>query len=177
MTRLGSLRFVLVAMVAVHVVALGIQMIREDELAENPLGLRVERLASGRSESLAQIAGERPLLVVFWTTWCEYCAEELEGGADLAERLSAGSAPVEVLFVNVREHESTVASHPVTESLTNLIGLDRTGEVARAFGVRGYPSRVLLGSHGEVLWFAEGLGASIEREVSARVGDERGDVE
>lgn len=177
MTRFSSLRLVFVAMVAVHMVALGIQVIREDELAENPLGLRVERLASGRSESLAQIAGERPLLVVFWTTWCEYCAEELEGGADLAERLSAGSAPVEVLFVNVREHESTVTSHPVTENLTSLIGLDRTGGVARAFGVRGYPSRVLLGSHGEVLWFAEGLGASIEHEVSTRVGGERRDVE
>ena len=79
MTRFGSLRFVFVAMVAVHVVALGIQVIREDNLTENPLGLRVERLASGRLESLAQIAGERPLLVVFWTTWCEYCADRHAG--------------------------------------------------------------------------------------------------
>jgi thiol-disulfide isomerase/thioredoxin len=170
--RFGSLRSVFVAMVALHAIALGIQVLREDELGENPLGLRVERLDTGRSESLGQIAGERPLLVVFWTTWCEYCAEELESGADLAERLSAGSAPVGVLFVNVREHESTVASHPAIEKMTNLIGLDRTGEVARAFGVRGYPSRVLLGTGGEVLWFGTGLDASVEGEVSVRVGVE-----
>ena len=177
MKRFGPLRLVLVAMFALHVVALGIQVTREDELSANPMGLRVGRLDTGRSESLAQIAGERPLLLVFWTTWCEYCAEELAGGADLAERLAAGSAPVGVLFVNVREHESAVARHPAIQDLTGLIGLDRTGEVTRAFGVRGYPSRVLLGSDGEVLWFAEGLGASIEREVSARLDRERSSVE
>lgn len=177
MERLGRLRIVFVAMVALHVAALGSQLLREDRLGENPLELRVTRLVSGRSESLAQIAQGRPLLMVFWTTWCEYCTEELERGADLAERLSAGSVPVGMLFVNVREHDSVVASHPATEDLTSLIGLDRTGEVARAFGIGGYPSRVLLGSGGEVLWSAEGLGASVEFEVSARLGSRGGIVE
>jgi thiol-disulfide isomerase/thioredoxin len=157
-------------MVALHLVALGIQVMNEGKLSQNPLRLRVERLLSGRLESLAQIADERPLLVVFWATWCVYCAKELEDGADLADRLSAGSVPVGVLFVNVREHESTVVNHPATENLETMIGLDPTGEVSRAFGVRGYPSWVLLGAHGEVLWFEEGLGASIEREVAIRVG-------
>jgi len=163
------LRLVLLALVTLHVVALSIQVLREDKLDVNPLGLRVQRLVSGRSESLAQIASGRPLLIIFWTTWCEYCVEELERGADLAERLSSGSAPVEVLFVNVREHHSAVAKHPAIENLTGRIGLDPTGDVARAFGVRGYPSRVLVGTRGELLWFAEGLGESIELEVSTRV--------
>ena len=83
--------------------------------------------------------------------------------------MSSGSAPVEVLFVNVREHYSAVAKHPAIENLTGRIGLDPTGEVARAFGVRGYPSRALVGSRGELLWFAEGLGESIELEVFTRV--------
>jgi thiol-disulfide isomerase/thioredoxin len=174
-TRLGRFRCLFVALVALHVVALGIQVWREGRLDENPLGLRVERLVTGRSESLAQVADGRPLLLVFWTTWCEYCAEELEGGGDLARRLSAGSAPVGVMFVNVREHGSAVANHPAIEDLASLVGLDRTGEVARAFGVGGYPSRVLLGSGGEVLWFAEGLDTSVEFEVSTRVGRHGGD--
>jgi thiol-disulfide isomerase/thioredoxin len=177
MTRPGRLRLALLALVALHALTLSIQVLREDELSDNPLGLTVQRLESGRSESLAQIAGGRPLLVIFWTTWCEYCAEELERGADLAERLSSGSAPVEVLFVNVREHGATVGGYPGIESLTGMIGLDSTGDVARAFGVRGYPSRVLVGSRGEVLWFSEGLGESIEAEVFTRVGSRGGTVE
>ena len=164
------MRLALLALVTLHAVALSIQVLREGELSKNPLGLSVQRLGSSRTESLAQIAAGRPLLVIFWTTWCEYCAEELDRGADLAERLSSGSAPVEVLFVNVREHDSAVANHPAIRNLTGLIGLDPTGEVARAFGVRGYPSRVLVGSRGELLWFAEGLAESIEFEVLARVG-------
>jgi len=174
-TRLGQLRRVFVALVTLHVVALTIQVVREDRLGKNPLGLRVERLVSGRTETLARIADGRPLLLVFWTTWCEYCAEELEGGAGLVERLSAGSAPVGVLFVNVREHDSAVANYPTIVGLKSRIGLDRTGEVARALGVRGYPSRVLLGSEGEVLWTAEGLGAETELEVFMRVGGHGGD--
>jgi len=170
MKRLGRLWLVFLALVTLHAVALSIQMIREDALIENPLGLRVQRLESGRFESLAQIAEGRPLLVVFWTTWCEYCAEELGRGADLAERLAAGSAPVELLFVNVREHGSAVAGHPAIEDVAGMVGLDRTGQVARAFGVRGYPSRVLIGSRGDLLWFGEGLGESIELEVSTRLG-------
>jgi thiol-disulfide isomerase/thioredoxin len=168
--RIGRLWLVLVALATLHGVALTIQVVRDERLDSNPLGLEVERLVSGRREALARIAGGRPLLIVFWTTWCEYCAEELEGGAGLVERLSTGSVPARVLFVNVREHASTVASYPAIEGLTGRIGLDRTGQVARAFGVRGYPSRVLLGSDGEVLWTSEGLGDAIDREVLLRIG-------
>ena len=169
MKPLGRLRPVILALFAMHAVALGVQVHRENALVENPLALRVQRLASGKFESLGQIARGRPLLVIFWTTWCQYCAEELGRGAGLAERLGARPAPVEVFFLNVREHASTVSGHPAIEAVSDRIGLDPNGRVARALGVRGYPSWVLLGSRGEVLWFGEGLGGSIEREVSRRL--------
>jgi thiol-disulfide isomerase/thioredoxin len=170
MTRSGRWKTLIVALVALHGVALGLRTCRDAELQKDPLGLRVRQLGSGGYRSLAQIADGRPLLLVFWTTWCEYCAEELERGADLAESLSAGSAPAGVLFVNVGEHASVVASHPAATRLRDRIGLDLTGEVARVLGVRGFPSRVLLGSGGEVLWTAEGYDPTADQRLQTRPG-------
>ena len=163
---------VLAALAAVHAAALGFRQLREHRLDANPLELRVESLVTGRPESLAVRAAGRPLLIVFWTTWCEYCSEELQRGAALADRLASGPAPVNVVFVNVREHRSAVASHPASRGIEHLVVLDPAGEVARGLGVRGYPYRVLLGARGQRLWTSEGLGGSIEREVFLRVDGE-----
>jgi thiol-disulfide isomerase/thioredoxin len=164
-----SWALILTGLFAVHLLAHLVQVAGRDDLAGGVERVRVQRLASGRAATLGGIARGRPLLLVFWTSWCAYCVKELESGAGLAERLSAGPAPSEVLFVNVREHPEIVASIPAAAAVTERIVLDTDGRLARALGVRAYPTYVLLDSRGQRLWFHEGFDEAIADEIAPRL--------
>ena len=169
MTGRGGRWVVAAALLLLQAAAYVVQSDRERDLAANPLRLRVEDPTTGEARTLASLARDRPLLLVFWTTWCAYCAEDLSRGAELARRLAAGPAPVETLFVGVREHRAAVVRHPPAAAVLDRVAADPTGEVAERLGVRGYPAHVLLDRRGEVLWSHAGLGADVAAEVASRV--------
>ena len=140
-----------------------------------PRDLRLTRLADGSSATLRELAGGRPLLLVFWTTWCAYCSPELERGVALAAELAAGVTPVELLFVNVREPAAVVGLYPHVGALGPRIVLDEGGALAATLGIRGYPAYGLLDSQGGLRWVRHGLEVDVVPEVRAVfAGDDRG---
>ena len=131
--------------------------------------LPMERLSDGSSVTLDNVAQGQPLLLVFWTTWCEYCKEELATGSDLAAKLTAGPGPVNVLFVNVREHRAVVERAVGDAPLSDLVYLDLAGNVSGDLGIQGYPSYVLIDRSGSPIWKSEGITHDVAHEVASRI--------
>ena len=137
--------------------------------------LRLTRLADGSSGSLRELARGRPLLLVFWTTWCTYCSPELERGVALAAELAAGATPVELLLVNVREPAPVVELDPQVKMVRSRVVLDESGVLASQLGVRGYPAYGLIDPQGRLLWLRHGLEVDVVSEVRATLAeDDRG---
>ncbi len=169
----GGVRFrvalLLAGCFALHLAAWWVQTGVRHAVESGAYPLRVDLLSSGRASSLGEIARGRPMLVVFWTTWCAYCAEELRQGAGLVEQLRARPVPAEVLFVNVGEPRSVVARWTAAVEVADRIALDAPGTTARALGVRGFPTYVLIDEQGRPIWRREGLGEAIPDEVDQRL--------
>ena len=99
----------------------------------------------GNSVSLSQFKGVRPVLVVFWATWCGYCMEEMPAliqlQKDMGDRL-------EVLAINVQESAIRVAPVAKAKGMNFKVLLDTEGEVSAAYGVVGVPTLVLIDKDG-----------------------------
>ena len=106
--------------------------------------------ALGNSVSLADFDG-RLLLVNFWATWCAPCVHEMPS----LDRLQAARSDQAFSVVAISLDRSGLAAvEPFYErlGLDNLaIYLDPQGRMARDYGVRAFPTTVLIDGHGREL--------------------------
>ena len=97
--------------------------------------------------SLAAARG-RPVLLNFWASWCEPCRQEMPSLQLLASQHRAEG--LQVLAINFRETDAAVRRFLETVTFNLPVLRDRDGGAAKAFGVRIFPSTVLIDRNGEV---------------------------
>ena len=101
----------------------------------------------GQLWRLSNLKG-RAVLINFWASWCAPCLAEMPSLQTLAELY--GPEKLTVLTVNFKQ------SVPVIEDFVNKTALhlpvlpDPHGQMAREWGVKVFPSTVLLGADGRV---------------------------
>lgn len=111
-----------------------------------PPPLQVQDL-SGTERTLKDYAG-RAVLVNFWASWCPPCLEEMPS----LERLSRAMAgrPFEILAVNVGESTSQVKRFARLEAAGIVLLRDPRGTAAVQWGVKVYPTSLLIDAEGRV---------------------------
>lgn len=90
----------------------------------------------------------KPLLLVFWNTWCPNCRHELPLINRLAEEY--GPRGLTVLAVNtaINDTESKAMSYWESSGYVFPSTFDRRFELRQAFGVLGVPTIFLIDSKG-----------------------------
>ncbi len=101
---------------------------------------------TGQAVSLQARRG-KVVLVNFWASWCEPCRAEMPSLQALAER---EKAQLVVLTVNLKESPEAIARFVQSTGLTLPVVRDPLGGTARAWGIKIYPSTVLVDSTGQV---------------------------
>ena len=112
----------------------------------------------GEAVTLSQYKGQRPVLLVFWATWCPYCVEEMPNLVALQERYADR---LQILAIDIQESHAKVASYASKRKLNFPILLDEDGDVSARYGVVGVPTLVLIDK--------EGKGVVAENSLNARV--------
>jgi len=128
--------------------------------AEGP-DFRLES-AGGESVSLSQFVGRKPVLLVFWATWCPYCNAAVPGINDLQSRLSDR---IQILAIDLKESREKVAAFMKAKGVAYPVLFDGNGSVARQYGVVGIPTFVLLDRKGRIVYFDNILPADIEKRL------------
>ena len=102
--------------------------------------------ASSKSWALADLRG-RAVLINFWASWCEPCRQEIPS----LQRLAASRAQeLTVLTVNFKDAPRSAEQFMAQTDLQLPVVSDRDGARARQWGVRVFPSTVLIDSQGVV---------------------------
>lgn len=119
---------------------------------------------SGGTERLSDVRGNLVFLN-FWATWCPPCREEMPS----MERLQAEMTgrPFRILAINVQEDPPTVRSFVEEFGYTFPILLDRTGQVAANYSVRGIPTSYFILPDGTMVGMLVGTRYWDEPEVVA----------
>lgn len=152
---------------------------RRGVVAANPgmVGRRAPDVSMERWDEgdfdLSNFRGRRVVVLDFWATWCGPCRVGLPKLDAVARRLAAKGVPLEVAAVNTMEGLEGEALRRRVDgfwrdrNFSLSLVLDEKGEAADAFGVRGLPTTVVIGSDGVVHWYQVGLSERWEEELEA----------
>lgn len=112
--------------------------------------------------SLSEYRGEKPVILVFWATWCPNCRRDLPVLAGLYEKYRDRA---EIVAINLEESESTVRAFVGKNPLPFPVAFDTDGSVGSAYSINYTNSHVLVDVDGDVADFVLG-DLSEERIVS-----------
>ena len=103
----------------------------------------------GNAISLRDYEGKN-MLLVFFTTWCEVCQQELPMLSDNYDFLQ--DKGIEVLAVNMATSErKDIDLEPFAEELQMPIVIDRDGRIAKSYGVQGIPTTYAIDEQQEIV--------------------------
>ena len=100
---------------------------------------------------LAQVANGKPVLVNFWATWCPYCVAEMNDYQRLYEKYGD---KISFVMLNVCDssQEAQLGREYIAENgFTFPVYFDSKHEGVSGFGVRAYPTTVIISPDGELL--------------------------
>ena len=98
---------------------------------------------------LSEYKGKKAVVLLFWTTWCPYCREELKTLNQEYAGLAKNS--IELLAINVGEPKSKVENFVKNRNFTFEVLLDKDSTVADAYELMGVPSYFVINKAGQIV--------------------------
>lgn len=119
-----------------------------------------------RQLTLSEFSRDRPVLLVFWASWCPTCISEIK--ALNAWQTKNSALGVRVLGVNLEDTPDKIRRVQERFPMDYGVVMDRDGVVAERYNVDSLPTLVLLAKGGEILYYGFQLPRDLERLISAR---------
>lgn len=108
------------------------------------------KLLNGVSVNLENLEGS-PLLLHFWATWCPICKLEQDS-------INAISKDYKVLGIAMNSGtDIEVGKYLEENNLSFPTLVDKEGEIAKKFGVRGVPVSFIIGPDGNIAFIEKGF--------------------
>lgn len=108
----------------------------------------------GNKISLSDFRNKKPVLLVFWATWCGYCAQELP---DLKIFTAKYKNEIQIIAVDSGESQKTIEDYIKEEDINFPVLLDEKREIWNQYSIRGTPSHFLIDKKGEIITLRPGL--------------------
>lgn len=91
----------------------------------------------------------KPVLLIFGTTWCPSCREEIPHLKDIYARYAKKG--LIIVNIDIQESRDKVSRYADKYELPYRLLLDENGAVAEMYGIRGVPAMILLDDAGMIV--------------------------
>lgn len=115
----------------------------------------------GMPVTLGRYLGKKPVLLFFWATWCPECKKAIPEINAMTADPSDGR--LQILGIDFRESREKAAIAVKTRGIRFPVLLDERGQVARAYGVVGIPTYILIDRRGNVVYREHVLPGNLSR--------------
>jgi thiol-disulfide isomerase/thioredoxin len=126
-------------------------------------GFAVKSL-SGDTISRGSLAG-KPLLLVFWNTWCPICREELPLINRMAEKYKSQGVAVLAINTGLGDSESKARAYWKKSGYLFPTAFDHNFDIGEAFGVKGVPTVLLVDAGGTVRYQSSQLPGNLDERI------------
>jgi peroxiredoxin len=122
----------------------------------------------GNPVSLSDYRGVKPVILIFWTTWCPYCRAALKSLKDSYR--SYKDTGIEILSINTGESTQKVRSFVEGLDLGFKSLLDRDAHVAYGYNVLGVPTYFFISKEGKIIFKGNTLPEARLKELLSEAG-------
>lgn len=120
----------------------------------------------GNQISLSDFRNQKPVLLVFWATWCSFCAKELPDLKDFTQKYQN---EIQVIVLPSGEVKSTVIDYVEKEKINFMVLLDEQRKVWDSYLVRGTPNHLLIDREGKIVTLRPGLANLNDLKIMLRM--------
>ena len=125
------------------------------QFEKTPWPESIKKLTWSLKDTQAQVWSPESLrgkkvVINFWATWCAPCKEELPT-LQIFSDLQDPTQTV-VITINVKEHPSRAIRFMQNQQMTLPLVPDPQGELAQKFGVKVFPTTLLIDKAGQIKW-------------------------
>lgn len=103
---------------------------------------------SGNQVKLADLIGSKPLVLDFWATWCGACMAELPNVIELNNKYQD---KITVVGINLDRSYASAQKYVQEHMIAYPNLFDEDGKVAKAYGVVGIPTMIIINSQGQII--------------------------
>ncbi|MBU2053792.1 MAG: TlpA family protein disulfide reductase [Proteobacteria bacterium] len=103
----------------------------------------------GRKFRLSDHRGKRPVLLIFSTTWCPSCKDEIPHLKSL--HATYAKRGLEMVNIDIQESREKVAKFTAKNKLPYSTLLDEDGAVSGIYDIRGVPTLILVDKNGIIV--------------------------
>ena len=114
------------------------------------------RSLGGNEVDLADLLTRGPVVLDFWATWCQPCAQALPEMQRVAERWSDRGVTVVGVSIDGPRNQSRVRPFAAKLGLTFPILFDADGKLQRDYQVSAVPTTVVIDTRGRIAYASEG---------------------
>jgi len=118
---------------------------------------------SGNSFTLSELKGKKPVLIIFWATWCPACLQSIPSFSNIHAQYS--SRGLEVISINIASNDPLprVQRFQEANKLPYRILYDETTNVSRMFAVFGIPTTLIIDRDGIIRYRGNLLPADVNK--------------
>lgn len=106
---------------------------------------------------------KKVVMINFWATWCAPCRVEMPQFAKIYKEYK--DKGLEILAVNEDRAPDKLDAYLTKKPVAFPILLDPGGKVAESYGIRAFPTTIMVDKSGKVLSIIEGTESYIEWQV------------
>ncbi len=122
--------------------------------------------SDGTALSLSDFRNKGPLMVVFWATWCGYCATEIPKIEKVLADFRARGLSVIAVNVAVNDSVRRMNAYRDKYRITYPLAFDEGSIMTRTYGIYGTPAVVILDRRGIVRYRGTTVPENIEENFS-----------
>lgn len=126
--------------------------------------IKLKNYANQQSVSLSSIAGDKPIYLKFWATWCQPCMAQMPHFEALQKKYQ-DKVNIVAVNININEELPKIASVIKQFGLSMPVWLDNEGELGVALGLVGTPYSVLINRAGEVVYTSHESDANLDKFI------------
>lgn len=101
-----------------------------------------------------QLLKGKVVVINFWASWCAPCIEEMPSLQRLQESIPKNQ--LIVLTINHKETPIKIRNFNQRNGFTLPVIADQQGNIAKSWGIKIFPSTIVLSPHNQPLWSIEG---------------------
>ncbi len=127
-------------------------------------------LITGKSVSLSDYKGKKPVYLKFWASWCQPCLKEMPHFENTYEIYGES---IVVIGINLGINETSSDLKRVREEygLTMPLAVDKSGDLAQVFRLVGTPYHLLFDRQMNLVHQGHEASESLDRKIDLLVSD------